>query len=348
MTQDSFIDIKPLIKIDDEENDDLRQALSSFVINLPLSGMAHGELTASNWIQSGEAAESGFGFQGLGFGKKIELLMGENQDIPIFSGDITAVEERYGNSAPQIILLLQDKMHILARQRESRVFEDQSIDDIVNTIAGEVGLNPDVNVSSAVSTYYQMNESNLAFLSRLLHAHGCALRIDNGSLRAKPEEPDSAPLELSARDSAKKVRLIADLNHQPLKVTVKGFNISTNEDLLEEVDALENPGEGTTAKNLADELSWPGDNIVPQPVPRDQDEAGKYARAHFDRNARRFISGDISCVGEPELKSGREICLTGVSSRMEGNYQIVHCAHCFDASNGYETQLKVNRAVGQA
>ena len=99
MTDEAFISVKPLIKIDGEENRDLNEALSSMVINLPLSGMAHGELSFSNWIRSGDDAALGFGFQEIGFGKRIEILMGEENTVPIFSGDITAVEERYGNSA---------------------------------------------------------------------------------------------------------------------------------------------------------------------------------------------------------------------------------------------------------
>ena len=347
MTEAAFIRAKPLLKIDGEENHDLNEALSSMVINLPLSGMAHGELTFSNWIRSGEDAALGFGFQDIGLGKRVEILMGENQDITIFNGEITAIEERYGNAAPRIIFLVQDAMHILARQRHNRVFEEMSPDDIVSAISSELGLSPDVNVSTDTSTYHQMNESNLAFLMRLLNGYGISLRIVDGSLRAKPEDADSEPVELSPRDSALNVRLIADLNHQPTQTKSQGFNAATNELVHHEIEALDNPGDGITAKELCDDLGWPGENIVPQPFPRSQSEAESFARAHFAHNARRFISGEISCVGEPTLTSGREIALSDVSDRLLGNYLVVHCTHAFDTSNGFETHLKVSRATGQ-
>lgn len=347
MTEEAFVRAKPLLKIDGEENRDLNEALSSMVINLPLSGMAHGELTFSNWIRSGEDAALGFGFQDIGLGKRVEILMGENQDLTIFDGEITAIEERYGGAAPQIILLLQDAMHILARQRHNRVFEEISPDDIVRSISDELGLSPDVNVSTDTTTYHQMNESNLAFLMRLLNGHAISLRIVDGSLRAKPEEDDAEPVELSPRDSALNIRLIADLNHQPTRITSQGFNAATNEPVQHEIEALDNPGDGITAKELCDELSWAGENIVPQPFPRSQSEAENFARAHFERSARRFISGDIRCIGEPALTSGREITLNDVSERLLGNYLVVHCTHSFDTSSGFETHLKVSRATGQ-
>ncbi len=346
MTEEAFVSAKPLLKIDGDENRDLNEALNSMVINIPLSGMAHGELTLTNWIQSGDSAQLGFGFQELGFGKSIEILGGENNDIPLFSGEITAVEERYGEAAPQIILLVQDVMHIFARQRHSRVFEEMSIDDIVNEIATELGLSADVNVSSATATYHQMNESNMAFLMRLLNGHGIAIRISEGSLRVKPEEEDAEPIELSPRDSALKIRLISDLNHQPSQIKVQGFNSSTNEVIQGQNSALDNPGDGVTAKELADELGWAGDITVPQPFPRNQSEAESFAKAHFAKQARRFISGDIRCVGEPTLTSGKEVSLVDVSERLIGHYQVVHCTHCFDSSTGFETHLKVSRATG--
>ena len=346
MPENAFSIAKPLIKIDGDENEDLNESLSSMVINLPLSGMAHGELNFSNWILNGDDAELGYGFQETGFGKTIEILMGENQDIPVFNGEITAVEERYGEAAPEIIFLVQDVMHILSRQRFSRVFEDMSLDGIVNEIAVELGLSADANISTATATYHQMNESNLAFLNRLLHSFGVSLRIENGTLRAKPEEEDAEPIELSPRDSALKIRLISDLNHQASEIKVQGFNAATNEVVLGENSALDNPGDGVTAKELADELGWPGENVVPQPAPRNQTEADEFAKAHFARSAKQFISGDIRCVGEAGLKSGKEINLTNVSPRLEGKYQVVHCTHSFDTTSGFETHLKVNRAAG--
>jgi len=346
MSDEAFINVRPLIKIDGEENYEMQQALKSFVINMPLSGMAHGEITLVNWIPSGDNAEIGFGFQDVSLGKSIEVLMGDSDDIVVFSGEITALEERYGDAAPNLVLLVQDKLHLSARQRHNRVFEDQSPNDIVDTIARELGLTADVNVSTNVANYHQLNESNLSFLSRLINNYGMSFRIEGNTLRVRAEEPDVDPVELSAENGALKVRLIADLNHQPEKIIVKGFNAAADIAVSQDTQSLELPPKGITAKDITQELSWPGKNVVPQPFPRSQSEAESFSKAHFTRMARRFITGDIRCSGKPELSSGREIELTGVSSRLAGKYQIVHCTHCFN-DEGYETHLKVNRADGQ-
>ena len=79
MNETALINARPLIKVDGEEDSDMGQALTSCVINLPLSGFAHAELTLSNWVATEESGDPGFGFQEVGFGKVVEIFMGEVQ-----------------------------------------------------------------------------------------------------------------------------------------------------------------------------------------------------------------------------------------------------------------------------
>lgn len=343
MTDEALISTRPKIHVAGSENIDLGAALTAMVINLPLSGMAHAELTVTNWIAQGDNAEMDYGFANIPLGETIEITVGSDDPTTLFNGEITALEERYGEGAPQLVLLAQDKLHRLARKRQSRVFEEQSLDDVVNSIASGAGLSADVNLSSNVSTYHQLNESDLAFLLRISGNLDVAARLQDNRLRVKPEEQDNAPIELSAQDSALKVRLIADLNHQPASVIVKGYNLDADEDISQQGNALRLSARGTTAATTLANLGWDGEEIVPQPFPRSAGEATDLAAAHFNRAAKRFISGDIRAQGEAALFSGREIELTGVSPRFTGRYQVVNCIHRFDVSNGFETHLKVNR-----
>ncbi len=109
------------------------------------------------------------------------MAFGEDPEVIVFDGEITAVEERYGGGAPQLVLLVQDRLHHLARARHSRTFDDQSADDLVSTIASGAGLSGDANVSTVTHTWHQINESDLAFLSRVLGPFGIALRLDSGA-----------------------------------------------------------------------------------------------------------------------------------------------------------------------
>ncbi|MDY6919736.1 MAG: phage late control D family protein [Pseudomonadota bacterium] len=341
---DAFINARPSFVIGGEERADLQEAITGMVINLPLTGCAHGELTLTNWGTPEGQQTPDFLFADIGLGSEVEIRMGDPQPATLFRGEVTAIEEQYGDGAPTLALLLQDRLHHLARARQNRSYEDQSPDDIVQAIASEAGLQADVQVSSITDTWHQLNESDLAFLLRLLGRFDIALRLEGNTLRARPEQPDPQPLALDAQDSALQVRLMVDLNHQPLSSTSQGYNLGTDAAVEHRSEALSPAPAGTGAADTLAQLGWPGEEVVPHPFPRSQGEADAYAGAHFHRQAKRFVQGELVCQGEPGLKSGREIELSGVSPRLRGTYQVVHCSHRFDNQSGFETHLKVNKA----
>jgi phage protein D len=347
MTEPAFASARPVLKVDGRQRDDLQEALTAMVVNLPLSGSAHAELHLTNWGRPQGATEPDYMFNDIGLGAGLEILMGSDSPASLFQGEVTGIEERYGEGAPGLALLLQDKLHRLARARHSRSYADQSPDDVVQAVAGDAGLQPDAGVSGLIATWNQVNESDLAFLLRLLDRFDIALRLDGGRLRARPEEPDPNPLPLDAQDSALRVRLVVDLNHQPARIKVQGYNAAEATDVDHTAGSLSPPPPGTGGADTLGNLGWSGDEIVPQPFPRSSAEAQAYAEAHFRREAKRFVHGDIVCQGEASLKSGREIELSGVSPRLAGTYRVVHCVHRFDGVSGYETHLTVHKAGWQ-
>ncbi len=223
------------------------------------------------------------------------------------------------------------------------MFEETSPADVVRSVASDAGLDSDVSVPGASADWHQLNESDLAFLLRVLGRFDIGVRLAGGRLRARAEAPDPDPVLLDAQDSALRVRLITDLNHQPTETRVLGVNVARDNALEASVSRFGTPLAGEDARGTLGELGWDGSEIVPQPVPRSQVEADALARAHFDRRAREFVSGEVICIGEPTLASGREVRLSGVSPRLRGTYRVVHCVHRFGRS-GFESHLRVQRA----
>lgn len=343
MSDPAFSSSRPSFSVDGNPRDDIKESLTDIVVNLPQNGMAHAELTLTNWGGRDGESSPGFLYEDLALGQRVQVEFGEDNPQPVFDGEVTALEECYGDGAPQLVVLLQDKLHHLARKRRSRAFEELTPDDIVDEIARDVGLQSDVGISTTNTTFHQINESDLAFLYRLLGRFDVPLRLAGNTLRARAEEPDNEPVQLDAQDSALRVRLIADLNHQFASSQVLGYNVETDEANNATADALQPAPPGTTAAQLIQQLGWPGEEVVAQPFARSAGEANEYSKANFRRCAKRFVTGEIQCQGEPTLTSGREIELAGVSPRLSGKYQVVHCVHRYDSTQGYQTHLRVNR-----
>lgn len=345
MAETAVISARPRISINGERRADLDEAVLQVSIQLPLAGQSSAEMNLQNWGPSDSGnGEPGFRFTELAFGDDLEIQMSEEGDEAIFSGQITGIEERYGDGAPHLIILAEDALHRLARQRHSRSFDDTTLDQLVQSIADEAGLSVDINTGNASGQWLQYNESNLALLQRLLTPIAIWPRLENGVLRAKPEEADSSPVIVSAQDNALQVRIIADLNRQPVEAKVLAYDAEAGEPV--EASSSEPGGSpsGATALDALQQLGWEGDSVFPQPFAHNQEYADLLAQGRFQFQAWRFLHGDVVSKGIPELRSGKELELRDVSERLAGKYRITHCSHRFDSSKGYQTHMKVNRA----
>lgn len=342
-TPNPLISVRPRLRIAGQDRPAINAAVLEARIRLPLSGMGQAELRLQNWAADARGGGADFAFGDIALGDTIEVLMSETASSPLFDGEITALEERYGDGAPQLVLLAEDRLHRLARQRRNRSFEDQSLSDVASSVASEANLDTDIQLPDVSGDWHQINESNLAFLLRLAGPYDIALRLQDGRLRLRPEEADNAPLQLTNGDNVRRLRVIADLNRQPLSVAVRGYNPAEASETSASGDALSPAPAGRTAVDHLNELGWDGETIRPHPFARSQAQADALGSARFRHSAKRFLHGDIHCQGMPELRAGREIELAGVSSRLRGTYQVVDCVHSFDRQDGYQTHLKVQR-----
>lgn len=339
-----LVSSRPRLRVDGIDRPDLGQAVLALSVHRPAGGMASLELRVVNWGPGGGSGGGpGFPFLELRLGARIECLLGETAQRAAFAGDITALEERYGDGAPQLVVLAEDDLHRLARERSSRVFENMALDDVIQQIASEVGLSADVAAPSGNADWLQHNESHLAFLLRLLAPLALPLRVQDGRLRARPEEPDPRPLRLDPASNAQRVRIVADLNHQPREVSVDGHNLAEEAAASARQDSLIPAPSGRTAAQTLSELGWPGRSPRPHPFARSQAQAEALSQGAFRRDAQRFLHGEIVCTGTPEVGSGGEVELSGVSQRLAGRYRVVDCWHHFDAQQGLSTRLRVER-----
>lgn len=339
----ALINAKPLIKINGQERADMQEAVLFMRVSLPFSGMSHAELRLVNWGVTSEGGESGYAFQQIVHGDHIEIYTGSTNQPAIFDGEITAIEEMYGQGAPRLVLLMEDKLHRLAKQRKSRVFESVSVNDLVQTVLSDAELTGDIQVSSDTGVWHQLNETNLAFLQRILWPYEIAMRNQNNNVRVKAEEDDAQPVAINTQSGMTSLRVIADVNHQYLAATIKGFNLDADE-ATDGSDNDSQAGSGQDAKSILNNLGWGSEDLLAFPFSRNQSEANAWSRAAFRKKSSEFLQGDLLVSGNPNLITGKQIDLAGASDRLNGKYRIVQAQHLFDMANGYKTRLKITRS----
>lgn len=339
----SYVSSRPAIKLNGSVNDDMTKALLDIAVRAPEAGMASAELRLVNWGDQ-PSGPVNFLFDKVALGDKLEITFGLAQQKTVFKGEVTALEERYGDGVPQLVLLAEDALHRLARHRVSRVFEDKSPNAIVATLAGDAGLQADAKLSDTPGTYAQLNESDLHFLRRLAERYGVTPRVVGDKLICRNREALPSPVTLDAGDTLKRLRVIADLARQPTGSKVKGQDLTAGTAVSGTGRALLVPASGATAAAVLRKLGWDGDETFAFPAPATQAEANDYADAALDARGRRFLHGDIVCGGNPDVTVGGAVTLSGVSTRLTGTYEVVACAHLFDETAGYQTYARIERA----
>ena len=340
----TYVSPRPAIKLKGAANDDMVASLLDIAVRAPEAGMASAEIRMVNWGTQ-PSAPVNFLFNTVAIGDKIEIAFGLAQQKTVFTGEVTAIEERYGDGVPQIVLLAEDALHRLARHRASRAFQQTSPNSIVQTLASDAGLQADAKLSDTPGDYVQLNESDLHFLRRLAARYGATPRVAASTLTCRKREVLPAPVTLDAGDTLKRLRVIADLTHQPLQAAVSGQDLTAGTPITAAGATLMVPASGPTAASLLRGLGWDGNEIFVGPAPATQAEATDYASAAFDLQARRFLHGDLVCGGNPDVNVGAAVSLTGVSPRLAGVYAVVACAHMFDESAGYQTYARIERAA---
>lgn len=345
MSEDTaeLISAKPRIAINGTARADMEAAVLFMRVNLPFTGMAHAELRLLNWGTTDEGSEAGYAFQQIALGDRIQLAAGDSAEPALFEGEVTAIEEAYGQGAPRLVLLMEDKLHHLAKQRKSRVFDSVSVNDLVQTVISDASLTGTIQVSSDTGIWHQLNETNLGFLLRVLAHYDIPLRCSAGDVRAKADEEDAQPVEINTQSGISSLRIVADVNRQPLALKVNGFNLDADEAAQGQASDS-GASEGKDAKTVLNELGWGSEDVMAYPFARNQGEANDWADAVFRRRASEFLHGELLISGNTQLRTGKQIQLTGASTRLNGKYRIVQAQHLFDVANGYKTRVKLTRS----
>src|SRR5260221_8536319 len=230
------ISARPTIRLDGQELPLLTQNIVKLRMREAMGGLSTLELVLVDILShpDGHADYGATAESPLKLGAALKVYMGESAEPQeIFDGFVTAMEAEVGpSSAPTFTLLAEDRLFKARKTRRSRTFEDMSPADIVRAIAGDYGLTPEVRdgLDAPTATWAQINESDLAFLRRILERFDADIQVVAGSLQAGPCARDArTSVELTLGGNLVRARMTADLADQATEVRVGSFDPATGE-----------------------------------------------------------------------------------------------------------------------
>lgn len=338
---------RPTIRVNGQSLPRLSANILRMAMREARGGLSSLEVTLHD-ILSYEGGGYGFGATPqapLRLGAAIAAYAGDAaRPMEIFQGTITAIEAEAGtHTAPLFTVLAEDRLFAARRARRSRTFEDASPADVARRIAQDHGLTPEIRagLDAPVTTWAQLNESDLAFLRRVLARVDADLLVVGDRLQAGPiaDEPRGT-VQLRAGATLQRVRLTADLAEQATELRVGAFDPATGEAATAAVtEGRLGPGQGRDGPTLLRQALGETREHVGHRGPMTEAEARALGRALFGQRARRFLRVEGTAEGNPAIRIGTVVEISGVNPFFANAYTVTEATHRFDQESGYLTDF---------
>ncbi|MEQ8959580.1 MAG: type IV secretion protein Rhs, partial [Coleofasciculus sp. C2-GNP5-27] len=226
----------------------------------------------------------------------------------VLEGEITAMECHFTrDSEAPMIIRGYDISHRLWRGRYNRSFQNMTDTDIVNKIAGEVGI-PTGTIDETGGPYgygdingsngyvFQENQTNLEFLRERAARNGFEFFVQDGKLNFRKPKVDES-LELKWLKDVHSFQVRVSSAEQVSEVEVRGWDYEKKQSIVEtanrgQVHTKNDYGDGaSTSTSFKGKPPTPKMILVDQPV-FNAPEAKTIAQAICDELGGEFVHAD--------------------------------------------------------
>jgi phage protein D len=279
-------------------------------------------------------------------GTTLEIAFRADGDpIVITYGEITAISVEPGIAGRhELVLTGLDLTHRLARGPKTRTFQRVTDADMANRIAGEYGLEPDVDATGEVHEHVlQAAETDYAFLRRRAGRIGFDFWISEQTFHFKrvPRASIAPPPLRWGRNlhrfavrfaSAERCDEMRVLGWDPLgKRAVTGVategDPGTDAPVAAEMAAAARRGFGAVRRQAGQ-----------YPV-ADQSQADALAQSLLLRTSGGEVILRGEAAGDPRIAAGARVQIDQVGRRLAGGYRVTSVEHVYGAGQPYLTRF---------
>lgn len=339
---------RPSIYIGGQNDTALAQALLQLVISENVHGLYHCEARFGNWGPKGNSiGYMYFDRKKLDFGKAMQIKVDQDK---MFDGRISAMEANFGEARPpEIAVLLEDRFQDLRMTQRTRTFADVSDSDVMNRIATDHGLQPNLDVSGpSYKVLAQVNQSDLSFLRERARAIDAEIWLDDRSLHCQSRSKrNNGTVKVTYGGELREVTVIADLAGQRTSVKVNGWDISGKSAMTYQANEQVISGElGSDSSGISILKSAFGERkeTLAHTVPLSSREAQVEAESVMRMTARRFVVARGMTQADAKLRVGTYIDMQGLGPLFSGKYYLCHVKHVFDGMQGFRTEFTAERS----
>jgi uncharacterized protein involved in type VI secretion and phage assembly len=279
-------------------------------------------------------------------GSKIEIAFrAEGEPVVVTSGEVTAVAVEQGVSGRhELVVTGLDLTHRMARGGKSRAFTNMTDADIARRIAGEYGLEMDIDATSEVRQHsLQHGETDYAFLRRMASSIGYDFWITENKFHFKQKPKGRGqPPKLTWGDNLRnfKVRFTSADNCD--EVVVTAWDPMNKKTITGRANTPEHGTDAPAAAQMAKAAKSAFGKVTRsagQFPAASQSEADARAKSLMAKASGGGVIMRGEAVGNPWIGAGNEVTLDKVGKRMAGKYRVTMVEHIYGADRPYVTRF---------
>jgi phage protein D/phage baseplate assembly protein gpV len=292
-------------------------------------------------------------------GSKIEFSatpVGETAPVRLFMGEVTAMEASYVQTGAQAVLRAYDMLYRLQRGRHTQAYQNITDSDLARKIAQRNGLGIG-KVDPTTTTYEHVAQANVSdwdFLKARARKNGYEVAVVDGKFefRKPTAAREAPPAGTLSTENPKALVYSQDLlefhprltaGSQVKTVKVRAWDPTKKQEIVGQADATAvtvkiSDQPGSLASATAEMEPYTASAI---PLDGNAGES-KLAAALAEELGSAFFEADGIAIGDPRLKAGTAVSVSGVASKFAGGHVLSHVRHVFENEYGYRTHFEIS------
>jgi phage protein D len=275
-------------------------------------------------------------------GKPLEIKLGAREALTtssLFKGEIVTLELNFGPGSVELHVRGFDRSHVLLRSRNVKTFQNQTSSDIVSSIASAAGFTAECDDSGEPHDFMEQdNETDWDFIWRLAERIGFEFVVEDKTAHFRKQSADD-PVELEWPATLRSFKPRVTAIQQVGQVTLAAHDPKTKQSISVTAGSPNQIAKIGVDRDTVQQ-AFDGDSIhvATEPV-KSQSEGSVLAQALLDKLANGYIAAEGVCDGNPAIKAGAALHVSGLGTKFSGMYRVAAATHVLSGGATYETRF---------
>lgn len=275
----------------------------------------------------------------ISMGAELEIRL-EDERMPLFEGEVTAVEHLYGpDNVQQVYIRAYDRLHRLQKHQPIRMFEERYLKAVIEQLVAIADLRViSPTLELGWRRMYQYDQHNFGLLEELAASFGLYFTLRGRRLHLMTLEGMGAPFDLTLGQNATQLTAEENSADAAHEVVTLGWDPTTTQ---LHTGKSRNGRSGRRVRTTVSTVAVGGGKrryLVNQGLPTFE-FANQLAQATLDYSTGTevVVHGEVSHGAS--LEPGCRVNIHGIAQRLKGQYVLTEVTHELKASGALTTRI---------